>query len=61
MEALILGKKNAYLRRIDIRSWGSAVAKQFDIRWLPTLWLYDGTQRVSTDTHEVLKRLRTLE
>lgn len=61
MEALTLGKQNTNLRRIDIRTWGSQVAKQCKIRKLPTLWLYEGKARVATETRDVLKRLSKLE
>lgn len=46
------------LVRIDIGRWGSPVAEQFGINRLPTLWLYEGGQRVSQDTRDVLSRLQ---
>ena len=45
------------LVRVDIGNWNSPVAKQFGIRRLPTLWLYEGTQQVSQDTRGVLGQL----
>lgn len=45
------------LLRIDIDNWGSPVAKQYGIRSLPTLYLYDGQTRVAGDTRAVLERL----
>jgi hypothetical protein len=45
------------LLRIDIGSWGSAVASQFGIQSLPTVHLYDGKTKVSDDTRAVLDRL----
>lgn len=57
MEALINDRKTARLRRIDIDSWGSAVAKSHDIRRLPTLALYDGTRLVSEDPNRILRLL----
>lgn len=50
-------QKNVRLRKIDIASWSSPVAKQFGIRSIPALWLYEGTERVSTDTRDVLNRV----
>ena len=42
------------LRQIDVGNWNSEVAQQFEIRRLPTLMLYDGTDLISDDTQEVL-------
>lgn len=61
MEALILSKRNCNLRRIDIRKWGSPVAKQLDVRRLPTVWLYQGENLVETERRKVLKRLTQLD
>ena len=60
MEALINDKQACKLLRIDIDKWGSAVARQYVIRSLPTLWLYDGTTRVTTNTGDVLSRVNQL-
>jgi hypothetical protein len=61
LEALTLSKQNTNLRRIDIRTWGSEVAKQWNVRRLPMLWLYNGKTRVATKTRDVLKRLSKLQ
>ena len=61
MEALTHSKTNLKLRRIDIKTWRSEVASQFGIRRLPTLWLYDGTTKVSSDTRDVLEQVRRLD
>ncbi len=58
MEALIRNTDAANLRIIDIDRWGSPVAEQYGIRSIPALWLYEGTERVSTDTREVLRLLQ---
>ena len=60
MEALISDKQSCRVLRIDIDKWGSAVARQYAIRSLPTLWLYDGTTRVTTNTGEALSRVGQL-
>ena len=60
MEALVQDKANCVLRRIDIDTWGSDVARQFGIRSLPTVWLYDGKNRVSANTQEVFGRVHGL-
>ena len=61
MDALIKSKKNVKLRRIDIGSWHSAVARQYHIRRLPTVWLYNGNERAISDTRPALERLQTLD
>jgi hypothetical protein len=43
--------------RIDVVSWGSPVATQFEIDRLPTLLLYDGMDLVEDDTRAVLTRV----
>ena len=48
------------MRKVDVESWDSAVAQQYRIRSLPTLWLYEDGQRVASDTREVLSRLQRL-
>lgn len=46
------------LLRIDIDSWGSAVARQHGIRSIPQLWLYDGKELVTQDTRAALNALQ---
>ena len=60
MEALINDKQACKLLRIDIDKWGSAVARQYAIRSLPTVWLYDGTTRITTNTGDALSRVNQL-
>jgi hypothetical protein len=50
LETLINQKKGVRLLRIDIDRWGSPVAKQYGINRLPTVWLYNGTTKVASDT-----------
>ena len=57
MEAIVRERGGLKLRRIDIDQWGSPVAKQYGIRSLPALYLYEGTRLVSQDTSDVLKRI----
>ena len=61
MEALIESKQGCNLRRIDIGTWRSDVAKQFGINRLPTLWLYHDGKQVSRDTRDVLSRVTGLD
>ena len=60
MEALINDKQSCRLLRIDIGKWGSPVAQQHGINRLPTVWLYDGSERVATDTRDTLTRVSQL-
>lgn len=55
---LIHKKASVALRRIDIRAWDSAVARQHAIDVVPQLHLYDGTRLISADRHEVMDILR---
>ena len=61
MERLVKDKDNVVLRIIDIDKWGSAVASQYRIRSLPTLWLYDGETRVASDARAVFQRISQLQ
>ena len=54
MEAAIQKKQGAYLRKVDIRSWGSDAARQHGIQSIPQLWLYDGAKLVTTDGERVM-------
>jgi hypothetical protein len=54
LEAWVAENKTIRLRRIDVVNWNSEVARQFEIRRLPTLMLYDGTDLISDDKQEVL-------
>ncbi len=57
MEGLAEETGDFVIRKIDIDKWSSAVARQHNIRRLPTLWLYDGDELVSKDTREILQVL----
>lgn len=57
LEALVKRMDGVRLRKIEIPRGPSAVVDQNGIRGVPTLWLYDGGKRVSTDTDDVLQRL----
>ena len=60
MEALQSHKQSFRIRKIDIMTWESDVARQHDIRSLPTLLMYDGKTLVSSDTREIVKMLNGL-
>jgi hypothetical protein len=57
LEALIEKMDGVRLRKIEIPRGPCAVAEANRIRGVPTLWLYDGARRVSSDTQDVLHRL----
>jgi hypothetical protein len=58
VEALINEKKTTRLRIVELPRAGGPVAGQFKIRSVPTLWLYEGTERVSTSVQDIMGRLR---
>ena len=60
METLARSKTMVNLRKIDIKTWRSPVASQFGIRRLPTVWLYHGNKKVSSDTRDVFSRVSQL-
>ena len=60
VEALVRRNPGTRLLIVDIDSWGSPVAKQHGIRSIPALWLFDGRQRVTTNTGQVLQALQDL-
>jgi thiol-disulfide isomerase/thioredoxin len=41
LEALVQGKKNVYLKKINIVKWGSPVAKKYNINSIPSVWIFD--------------------
>ena len=57
MEALITKLDGVRLRKIDIPRGPSEAAQQNGIRGVPTLWLYDGSKRLSSETQDVMERL----
>jgi len=59
LEALVKRRSDVTLRRVDIGSWDSPVARQFGVKRLPDLLLYDSDGRmVERGTEAVLARLR---
>ena len=58
MEAQVRKADGIKLRKIDIKDWYSDVAKQYEIRSIPALWLYDGRELVSKDRREVLRLIQ---
>lgn len=57
MEARVRKLGTIRLRRVDISEWASDVARQYGIRRLPTLRLYDGHDVLSEETREILEIL----
>lgn len=57
MEALTRSHENLYIRIVDIRSWSSDVAKQYEIRSLPQIWLYEDGEFVTKEPEDVLRRV----
>jgi hypothetical protein len=57
LEALVRSRGDLRLRKVDVVSWVSPVARQYDVRQLPWLWLYRDGERIATGSREVLERL----
>ena len=49
---------NLRLRKIEVPRGPSEVGTQYGIRGVPTLWLYQGDELLSTDRTEVLEMLK---
>lgn len=60
MEALAKRHPGVKLRIVDVVSWRSEVARQYGIRSLPTLWLYEDGELLSKDRGAVGARLGAL-
>ena len=60
MEALTEANDKVKLVRININAWESEVAEQFEIRSLPTVWLFEDQERISTEAMEIVQRIRRL-
>ena len=58
MKGLARRKKNFRVITIDIGKWGSPVAAQYEIRRLPSLWLYEGKKLRTEDRDEIIAFLR---
>ncbi len=50
-------KGNLRLLKIEVPRGGSDVGAQYSIHTLPTLWLYEGGEIVSTETREIIGML----
>ena len=57
MEALANARDDVFLRKVDIVSWGSPVAKQFGLNSIPHLVLYEDGREVQSGVREVLAKL----
>jgi len=60
LEALAKNRDDVKLRKVDIMSWDSEVARQHSIRRLPTLWLYEDGELIADDSEAVAARLSKL-
>jgi hypothetical protein len=58
LEALVSDRPFVRLLRIDVTSWDSPVARQYEIQSLPQVWLYDGKQRLTADQGRALALVR---
>lgn len=60
MEALAKLRDDVRLRIVDIKSWDSDVARQHDIRRLPSLWMYENGKLLSKVSKEVIEKIQSL-
>jgi hypothetical protein len=58
LEGLVKTRPGVRLLKIDIATWSSAVSNQFGIRRLPTVWLYEGKERVADGPSQVMQLLQ---
>jgi thioredoxin-like negative regulator of GroEL len=61
LEALARINPRVKLRVVDVGSWESAVAQQYSIRSLPTVWLYEDGEVYSKDLKTILQKLERLK
>lgn len=61
MEALARNNPRVKLRVVDVVGWESAVAQQYNIRSLPTVWLYEDGELYSKDLKTIVERLGRLK
>jgi len=45
LEEFVKKNKNVYLRKINIKTWGSAVSKKYSIKSIPSIWIYDKNKK----------------
>ena len=60
LEALTRQRSDVKLRIVDIGSWDSPVARQYEVRQLPTLWLFRDGAVVCKGLAEVVGELNSL-
>lgn len=60
LEAFANHRSDMRLQFIDIRNWNSPVAKQFDIRMLPMVWLFENGRQLTNETGATLATLQGL-
>ena len=60
MEDLATKRDQVKLRVVDIVSWDSAVARQYAIRSLPTVWLCEDGVLFARDRGKVISKLNSL-
>lgn len=51
--------KKIPLRKVDIKSWESAVARQHQVQSIPALWLYKDGKLVTQDSQAVFQHLNS--
>ncbi len=60
LESLSNARDDVKVRKIDLPRGSSDVGAQFQIRSVPHLVLYEGTEEVASGSQSVVKRLNSL-
>ncbi|MEM9382605.1 MAG: hypothetical protein AAGB93_21815 [Planctomycetota bacterium] len=60
MEGLARSNDSLRLRKIDVGSWSSPVARQHGIESLPSLVLYEGDRLVTSDLRAAFAKAKSL-
>ena len=58
LESFVQETPNVYLRKINIKKWGSPVAKKYEIHSVPSIWIYDKRGRLGQKTGSSMKTIR---
>lgn len=61
LEKLILFRQDVYLRRVNVGTLESDVARQFRLEKLPVVWLYEGMIGSVRGKGQVLARVREMK
>ena len=58
LEEFAKKSKNVYLRKINIKTWDSAVSKKYSIRSIPSIWIYDKNKKCVAKSINGMQRIK---